>query len=380
MIFQLVYNAEYNQMTKTRSQGNSQPDMQDDDLNEVDDAQSVQLSANDISFIVNKVKTDLSKEYDEKLEKLQSDYEVKIAHLEDKLTTVMNVQSDTNLKCIKEWISSLDKKIDIVTLELDVVKNDENVKLNKQGVINVKKLIDDVTERVAENERYVTMYKDKHVNSDQEFDTFQMPAKTQNAPVLDSSVSLKSLEERIDHLEDHSRRDNLLFYGFPEQKDENCAEKLKTMISNHMINTDDYDINFVRVHRLGRYSKQHTRPIIAKFNDYAAKTAVLAAAKAKTLESTDYAVSEDFSANTTKLRKALQSNIKGIKKKLGEGAELVFMRYKSLVVKDAAGKYRTFPASYILEKLNMDPEGTWYDGLLKDTVIVRGVNTRDKLG
>ena len=246
--------------------------------------------------------------------------------------------------------------------------NLDTINQNEQGDINVKKLIERVS--VEENEDFITTFKDTYRKSEKEFTTFQM----QNAPALDSSISLKSLEERIDGLEDHSRRDNLLFYGFVEEKDENCTEKLKGMILKHMIN--DREINFVRVHRLGRYKNQSVRPIIAKFCSYSDKTAVLNAAKAQKLDNTDYSVSEDFSANTTKLRKALQSNIKGIRKILDQKAELVFMRYKSLVVKDTAGKYRTFPAAYILDKISTDPEGTWYDDLLKDTVIVRGVNAR----
>ena len=289
----------------------------------------------------------------------------------------------TKIDCVSGFFKTLDSKIEKLTIELDVFKNDETsqVNLNRQGCINLNTLIDTTTAIVKRNESAIEAMRAADKEG-QNWSTIIRTNTPSTPPVsVTSSISLATLEERIDHLEDHSRRDNLLFYGFPEEKDENCDEKLKTMISKYnMIDTNNYDINFVRVHRLGRFSKQHTRPIIAKFYDYSVKTAILSAAKGKKLEHTDYAVSEDFSANTTKLRKALQSNIKGIKKKLDDGAELVFMRYKSLVVKDTTGKYRTFPASYILEKISTDPEGTWYDGLLKDTVIVRGVNTREKLG
>ena len=59
------------------------------------------------------------------------------------------------------------------------------------------------------------------------------PAQTRSyetEPTDVGRLSLESLEQRIDNLEDHSRRDNLLFYGFPEDRNENCAEKVKQFI------------------------------------------------------------------------------------------------------------------------------------------------------
>ena len=89
---------------------------------------------------------------------------------------------------------------------------------------------------------------------------------------INNIESIRRLEQRIDNLEDHSRRDNLLFYGFPEYLGENCTLRIKEVICNKILNDSVHakDIKFVRAHRLGKYNGRNAkpRPIIVKFREY----------------------------------------------------------------------------------------------------------------
>ena len=86
---------------------------------------------------------------------------------------------------------------------------------------------------------------------------------------------------------------------------------------------------------------------------------------AKTLQqfneenSTLYTVSEDFSINTKNIRNGLQDHVKPLKKLLGARAQAVFVRYKSLVVLDSKGKYRTFTAEALKDIQDEFPDEWW---------------------
>ena len=78
-------------------------------------------------------------EYENKLKDIKEGYESKITVLENKLNLVMKTRSETTLECIKGWIGSLDEKIDKITIELDIVKNNgiNQDEANKNSFISV---------------------------------------------------------------------------------------------------------------------------------------------------------------------------------------------------------------------------------------------------
>ena len=167
---------------------------------------------------------------------------------------------------------------------------------------------------------------------------------------------IKRLEQRIDGLEDHSRRDNLLFYGFPEQLNENCTLRVKDLIYNKILNSDyENDIKFVRAHRLGRYNPNSAKPraIIVKFREFNERMDVFMSKKK--LKGTPYAVTEDFSTNTNNEREFLEDCIKTAKLGLKGDMEAGFLRYKTLIIKDSRGKLNRFSANYI----NQHPQDWW---------------------
>ena len=221
----------------------------------------------------------------------------------------------------------------------------------------MKGIVDDVAglklrseKRVGDIDNSVNEKRDIDVSADKHFER-----NVDNNDQMNFEC-IKRLEQRIDGLEDHSRRDNLLFYGFPEQSNENCTTSAKNLIYSKILN-DDYenDIKFVRAHRLGRYNPNADKPraIIVKFREFNERMDVFMSKKK--LKGIPYAVTEDFSTNTNNEREFLEDCIKTAKLGLKGEMEAGFARYKTLIIKNSNGKFNRFSAHYI----NQHPWDWW---------------------
>ena len=77
-------------------------------------------------------------------------------------------------------------------------------------------------------------------------------------------VELKKEKEKVLHMEEYSRRENLIFRNIPERPGENCRE----LIFNTMTKEMDIDTSQIRchaVHRMGKSIQGRPRPIIPRF-------------------------------------------------------------------------------------------------------------------
>lgn len=74
------------------------------------------------------------------------------------------------------------------------------------------------------------------------------------------------IRDKIDDLENRSRRSNLLFYGIRhtgESEYWEMSEQIVTKFRQDKLGASTASI--ARAHRLGRFSNERTRPIIEKF-------------------------------------------------------------------------------------------------------------------
>ena len=120
-------------------------------------------------------------------------------------------------------------------------------------------------------------------------------------------------------------RENLLFCGLSEAVDgqsENCERKLKELIRTEL--HIERDIQFDRVHRLGRYSRSQRfhRPIVAKFTFYKDREMVRQAAP-KYLMGTRFRVKEHFPPEIEETRKRLYGEAKIARQNANNRVKLV---------------------------------------------------------
>lgn len=113
------------------------------------------------------------------------------------------------------------------------------------------------------------------------------------------------LKNRLDELEDRSRRENLVFFGIPDSPQESwqqSEEKIVEVLLNKMsLNIPTHCV--ARAHRIGAPDKNKTRPIIVKLTNYKTKDQIFSAKS--TLKGTDITVTEDFCPATRHARKKL---------------------------------------------------------------------------
>ena len=171
----------------------------------------------------------------------------------------------------------------------------------KKEVNNIKKLIDKDAKKTV-----------------QKFDNIDKEMKEMCRKI---DIENKALKRRSIEIEANSRRSNLLFFGIPENKDENCADVLKTFFDTQLGITTPVVIQ--RAHRFGKLigrnvigkSTNRPRPIIALFLDFQQREAVRIAAHKKLAPPTPYGVAEDQPIEIRKARQSVAPFVKELKNK-----------------------------------------------------------------
>ncbi len=162
---------------------------------------------------------------------------------------------------------------------------------------------------------------------------------TENKALKEELVDMK---HKLVDIEDRSRRNNLVLTGISERERENWDDTEKKMVTeigrNLGIDLQDEDIE--RAHRIGRFERGKSRPVVARFTSYKTKEKVLKAARQKKVEG--FYINEDFSEETRQKRKQLT---KLLKEKRSQGMT-VFLRYNKLVVRNTEGKENWYEDRY----------------------------------
>ena len=145
---------------------------------------------------------------------------------------------------------------------------------------------------------------------------------------------IKELENKTDDIENRTRRNNLCFDGINEGVKESWSEserKIRDLLSSKFsISTDELSIE--RAHRVGRSeSVSKPRPIVAKFQNFKTKEAILK--NKKCLKGTNIFVRKDFSEKI--LAKMHEERRKG---------NIAFLRYDKLVTYPRRDRDFTGPA------------------------------------
>ncbi|KAJ1128533.1 hypothetical protein NDU88_006911 [Pleurodeles waltl] len=133
----------------------------------------------------------------------------------------------------------------------------------------------------------------------------------QVAVIPDQEEELRTLRAKITDLEDRSRRDNIRFFGVPEQKEGSDIKAfLRSLLTNHFGIEFSPPPEFQRVHRIGpphKATANKPRPIIACFLRHEQARQVISAAKTQgpvSLEGHEIRVAADFSRLTNEKRRA----------------------------------------------------------------------------
>lgn len=124
---------------------------------------------------------------------------------------------------------------------------------------------------------------------------------------------LKSLAYKSIDLEARSRRNNLIFRGFIENRDENCSMIITDFLQNRL-DISPRDVSIARAHRLGQrvlHKQFQNRPIIVNFSDF--QDVELIMSKVTMLKGLKFSVDYDFPREIQEARSRLWPRLKQLK-------------------------------------------------------------------
>lgn len=187
---------------------------------------------------------------------------------------------------------------------VESVRDRKRTRVNTGGSTNVDQTINiREYERLTVDDKLSVMFSEMKTIGQKVNSCVEIHTKVQN---IESSLSeqdrrIKLLEYKSIDLEARSRRNNLIFGGIPEDKDENCGQKLAAFLQDHL--GIDPCPPAPRVHRLGKFKAGSNRAIIAYFLDFRDTEYILS--NAKKLKGTDFHVNRDYPKEIVDARRIL---------------------------------------------------------------------------
>lgn len=159
---------------------------------------------------------------------------------------------------IKEEILSIKQYIDETNSKLeDIASMQKDIRELKSDCNDIKGRVADVETTLGKN---IGMIK-------KSVEPVKSLAQENALAVSNIMKENKKLKEDLLHSETYSRRDNLHFCGIPEQRAEDCEHIILKIC--HDAGMQYMDVrSFVRVHRVGQYNRNRSRPIVARFSHF----------------------------------------------------------------------------------------------------------------
>lgn len=141
----------------------------------------------------------------------------------------------------------------------------------------------------------------------------QYHEETKNT-IKSQGLEINRLRKDLLYLESYSRRENLIISGLPEEQDETAVQTL-AILQNFMDNELDVEdanqIQFQRVHRLGKPNSRRPRAIIARFLKYPDKERILS--RGRNLRDKDIFMFSDYPETIQQSRRRQLKKLKEAK-------------------------------------------------------------------
>ena len=146
--------------------------------------------------------------------------------------------------------------------------------------------------------------------------------------LLNIQNEIDRLKDKVDDLENRSRRNNLCFDGIEETYKEtwsNTEDKLKAILQDEL---EIYDVEIERAHRTGSKKEGKSRPVVAKFLKYKDREKVFKAKRK--LKGSGIYIREDLSERVINKRKEMMPKLNEAR----ENGKIAYFRFDKLIVHD----------------------------------------------
>ena len=220
---------------------------------------------------------------------------------------------------VEQSIAAQNTKLTNMETKLSgISKIKEDLVMTNSKVHNVESELKTMRSTITEYSETINQYSDM-------YDDITLNNGFTDTKLKDIERRIEALEQKQSNAEQHiqdtnekltdvrwrSMRENLLFFGIPEENFtsenvENCEMKIKEFIKNNL--GIDKEIPMDRAHRLGRFNTRNARPrpIVVKFTFFKDRELVRITSP-QVLSGTNYGVSEQFPQEIEDKRKQLYS-------------------------------------------------------------------------
>ena len=176
-----------------------------------------------------------------------------------------------------------------------------------------------------------------------EFKKFASESKT-NSEVLKAQI--KELEQRQNYQEDYNRRNNLRISGIEEKPSESWEETANSVSKLIEEKLQLPTVSLERAHRTGPASSSRSRVVIARFEKFSEREAVIR--NARKLKGTNIFIDEDLCPASLEIRRSQMP----LMKKAREEGKVAFFRHTRLIIKDKSSNYQPLGGSYRSEDVS----------------------------
>ena len=214
---------------------------------------------------------------------------------------------------------NVSEKLDIILRELKKLENldaiEATLKVLTSRLGNVESTIDKMKEDARAVESSIK-------GMDKSLTYLNKEVEELRGTVEDKDKQIEYLHTQHLYLESYSRRENLKFFGIPEN--EASASERKDAVGtiyvlceflHNVLGFGDpkRNMEFQRVHRIGKFVRGKPRPILARFLRYQDRETVLPAGSG--LKDTEYMILQDFPQEIMERRRKRKcSNLRKLKK------------------------------------------------------------------
>lgn len=227
----------------------------------------------------------------------------------------MNMDSET-LKIL------LDSQNQAFRSALDVVKDQCNAR-----VTQLENTISELTRSLEFSQAEIQDLKS-------EMSTLRKSDNEKQAIISECKTRIEELTGRVNYQEDHSRRNNLRISGIAEQNGETWEQTALQVLNMVQEKLQLPPVKLERAHRVGPHDNTTPRTIVARFEHYGEREAVLR--NARKLKGTGIYINEDLCPASQEI---IRGKLPLLKQARSEG-KIAYFKYTRLIIRD-----RTNPRS-----------------------------------
>ena len=247
-------------------------------------------------------------------------------HLEKKPRNLSGDESSDEVVQVLNFAESMSDRFNVILQKLEKLDTLDTIEAKLTDVELAVKGIESRLEKVEASQR---TGEQKTTELEAALSFIDNSLKADKQELIASTEGLKGrvedLKSKTLYLEAYGRRENLIFYGIPEQQSSETAENTRNVWNNFLKSTmglvDPEGIEIQRIHRLWRRKNGNPRPIIVRFLRYADRETIWN--NRKKLRGSSVQMFEDF---PTEIIEARRRQVPLMKEAWRQGKKAYFSR------------------------------------------------------